>query len=138
MCYANTTSEKRSGYRVIKQYDGSSTCNLLKVLVTSIYGHDELLDYLSDYRTQDKMHGVHYYPSGALCWFESNQYGDPIGAVYYVRKVPDIKYLEIPRRQRGLKRLLKQQNIKPSLKERLIKERPDTEQWHYKKPRLSQ
>jgi len=106
--------------------------------VTSIYGHDDMLDYLSDYRTQDKMRGVHYYPSGALCWFETNQYGDPTGSVYYVRKIPDKKLLEIPRRQRDFRKLLKQQKKKYCVKDNLIKENVDTEQWTYEKPRFHQ
>ena len=91
---------------MVKQFDGQPKMNLQKVLVTSIYGHDDMLDYLSDYRTQDKFRGVHYYPSGALCWFETNQYGDPTGTIYYARKIPDMKLLEIPRRRRGFAALL--------------------------------
>ena len=102
-----------------------------------MYGHDDLLDYLSDFRTQDKMGGVHYYPSGALCWFETNQYGDPTGAVYYVRKIPDMELLDIPRRQRGFRKLLQQQNKKLSVKEKFVKERADTEEWNFPKLRLN-
>lgn len=120
----------------MKQFDGNTRFNLPKVLVTSIYGHDDMLDYLSDYRTQDKMGGVHYYPSGALCWFETNQYGEPLGPVYYMRKIPDMKLLEIPRRQRGYKKLLKQQKRTISTKEKLIKENADTEMRPTVKPRF--
>lgn len=95
-----------------------------------------MLDYLSDYRTQDKMRGVHYYPSGALCWFECNQYGDPTGSVYYARKIPDMKLLDIPRRKRGYKRLLAQQNRKITYKEKWIKEQNDYEQITDKKPQF--
>ena len=112
--------------------------NLPKVLVTSIYGHDDMLDYLSDYRTQDKLRGVHYYPKGALCWFETNQYGDPTGSVYLARMIPDIKQWNIPKRQRGYRRLLKQQNKKHNLREKLTKERADTESIAVVKPILSQ
>lgn len=135
---ANTTSEKRSGWRVVKQFDGNTKFNLPKVLVTSIYGHEDMLDYLSDYRTQDKLKGVHYYPKGALCWFETNQYGDPTGSVYFARRVPDMKYLEIPRRQRGYKRLLQQQNKRKNYKEILSRERNDIEIIDTVKPRLRQ
>ena len=93
-----------------------------------------MLDYLSDYRTQDKMHGVHYYPSGALCWFETNQYGDPTGTVYYVRKIPDMELLEKPFMQRGLKKL-KQKKIY-NVKDSLIRTRPDMEVLPTKKPRF--
>ena len=123
---------------MVKQFGGKSKFNLPKVLVTSIYGHEDMIDYLSDYRTQDKMRGVHYYPSGALCWFETNQYGDPLGPVYYVRKIPDMKLLDLPKGQRGYKRLLKRQKAKPKLKDLITKERSDTVQWEYKKPRYYQ
>ena len=138
LCFAQTTSDKRSGYRVVKQFDGKPKFNLPKVLVTSIYGHEDMLDYLSDYRTQDKMHGVHYYPSGALCWFECNHYGDPTGSVYYARKIPDMKLLEIPRRRRGFAALLNKQKKAISLKEKLIKEKSDVEKIVAVKPRFHQ
>ena len=134
MCYAQTTSDKRSGFRVIKQFEGTYKFNLQKVLVTSIFGHDDLLDYLSDYRTQDKYKGVHYHPSGALCWFACNQYGDPTGMVYYARKIPDMKLLEIPRRKRGFRKLL--QKTKYLVKDNFIRENVDTEVWPTVKPRL--
>jgi hypothetical protein len=135
---SNTSSNKRSGWRVVKQFSGNAKFNLPKVLVTSIYGHEDMLDYLSDYRTQDKMRGVHYYPKGALCWFETNQYGDPTGSVYIARMIPDENQWKIPKRQRGLKRLLNQQNRKYSLKEKLTRERADTEIITVVKPKLSQ
>lgn len=47
-----------------------------------------------------------------------------------------MKLLEIPRRQRGFKKLLQQQKKKYNIKEILSKEKVDTEQWEYKKPRL--
>ena len=112
---------------MIKQFGGTSPFNLPKVLVTSIYGHDDMLDYLSDYRTQDKMRGVHYYPKGALCWFETNQYGDPIGSLYIARMIPDMEYLSLPKKQRGYQQLLKKYNRKLSIKELFTRELPDTE-----------
>ena len=80
------------------------------------------------------MRGVHYYPSGALCWFETNQYGDPTGSVYYIKKVPDMELLKIPQRQRGYKKLMKDKSKKYSMKESLIKDKPDSEVWSYEKP----
>ena len=112
---------------MIKQFGGTSPFNLSKVLVTSIYGHDDMLDYLSDYRTQDKMRGVHYYPKGALCWFETNQYGDPTGSLYIARMIPDMEYLSLPKKQRGYQQLLKRYNRKLSIKELFTRELPDTE-----------
>lgn len=108
-------------------FGGKSIFSLPKVLVTSIYGHEDMLDYLSDYRTQDKFKGKHYYPSGALCWFECNRFGDPTGSVYYVRKVPDMKLLENIWRKCNYKRLLQRQNRKYKLNELFARESVDTE-----------
>jgi len=106
------------------------------VLVTSIYGHEDMIDYLSDYRTQDKMHGKHYYPVGALCWFETNQYGDPTGSVYYIKRIPDMSLLDLPSKERGLKKLMREKQKKLSLKEKWCRERVDTTQLEYEKPRF--
>ena len=95
-----------------------------------------MLDYLSDYRTQDKMRGVHYYPKGALCWFETNQYGDPTGSVYFVRQIPDMKLLETPKNERGYRRLIRNQNKKEQLKNLFAKEKPDTDSIAVVKPKL--
>jgi len=129
LCSSVTTSDKRSGWRVVKQFDGKSHFNLPKVMVTSIYGHDDMLDYLALYRTQDTFKGIHYYPSGALCWFESNQYGEPIGSVYYARKIPDNKLLALPKEQRGYSKLKKQKSEQKKIKDLFAKERPDTIQF---------
>lgn len=88
LCHALTTSSKRTGLRVIKNLDGKPSKNLPKVLVTEPNGHDDLLDFLSVYQTQDGLRGKHYHPEGALCWYACNQYGDPTGEVIYARKVP--------------------------------------------------
>ena len=95
-----------------------------------------MLDYLSDYRTQDKMHGVHYHPKGALCWFETNQYGDPMGSLYIARMIPDKKIMELPKKQRGYQQLMKKYNRKLSLKELLSREPQDTETLAVVKPIL--
>ena len=84
-----------------------------------------MLDYLSDYRTQDKLRGVHYYPSGALCWFECNQYGDPTGSVYYARRIPDMNLLNMPKKERGYQKLIAQQKKKLKLNEVFAKEKSD-------------
>ena len=63
--------------------------NLPKAMVTSIYGHEDMIDYMSTYRTQDKMKGKHYIPRGGLFWFTCNQYGDLTGSCYFIKSVPD-------------------------------------------------
>lgn len=121
---------------MIKQFDGTSVFNLRKVLVTSIHGHNDMLDYLSDYRTQDKMRGIHYYPKGALCWFETNQYGDPIGSLYIARMIPDQNLMNRPKKERGYQQLMKKYNRPLSLKELFIRKLPDTETLAVVKPIL--
>ena len=95
-----------------------------------------MLDYFSDFRTQDKCHGAHYYPRGALCWFETNQYGEPIGSVYFARKIPDMKMLELPMAKRGFRRLKAQRELKKNFKYVLLKEQYDTEKKETVKPKL--
>ena len=92
-----------------------------------MYGHDDLLDYFSDFRTQDKMHGTHYYPRGALCWFETDQYGDLLGSVYFARRIPVMEMLELPMTQRGLRQLKRLRLDGKTLKEIWTKQNKDTE-----------
>ena len=93
LCKANTTSKNRTGYRVAKLWDGTPSHSWAKVLVTEPYGHDDLLNFLSVYQTQDTFKGKHYFPSGYLCWYRCNKYGDPSGEVIVVRKVPYTYYI---------------------------------------------
>ena len=103
-----------------------------------MYGHDDMINYLSDYRTQDRFKGKHYYPSGALCWFETNQHGDPTGSVYYIKKVPDMELLEKPRRQRGFKKLIEDNRKEFTLKEKLTRAQQDMEIREFVKPKMHQ
>ena len=88
LCRAWTSSGSRTGLRVIKQLDGKPSKNLPKILVTEPKGHDDLLNFLSVYQTQDHFKGTHYHPEGALCWYSCNQYGEPTGEVVFAREVP--------------------------------------------------
>lgn len=88
LCRARTTSTARTGLRVVKQLDGNPTSSLPKVLVTETTGHEDLLNFLSVYQTQDGFKGVHYHPEGMLCWYSCNRYGEPIGGIVLDRKVP--------------------------------------------------
>ena len=101
-----------------------------------MHGHEDMINYFSDYRTQDKMHGIHYYPKGALCWFETNQYGDPIGSVYLIKLIPDMKLLETPKNERGYRRLIKDKIKKEQLKTLFSGEKTDTETLTVVKPKL--
>lgn len=88
LCRARTTSTARTGYRVVKQFDGNPTSSLPKILVTETTGHEDLLNFLSVYQTQDEFKGVHYHPEGMLCWYSCNRYGEPTGKIVLDRKVP--------------------------------------------------
>ena len=77
----------------MKQFDGQKI-NIPKAMVTSVYGHEDMIDYMSTYRTQDKMGGKHYLPEGGLFWFSCNEYGDFTGHVIFIKNVPDEKLLE--------------------------------------------
>lgn len=95
LCQSKGTSEKRSGWRVIKTK--STYVTMPKVLVNNMYGNEAMIDFLSKYRTRDHMHNskyrhektLKYYPKGWLCWFECNKYGVPSGNVLYIKNVPD-------------------------------------------------
>lgn len=121
---------------MIKQFNRKRNDNLSKMLFTSIYGHEDMLDYFSDFRTQDKPHGTHYYPRGALCWFETNQYGDLVGSVYFARKIPDMKMLELPMADRGYRHFKAYHKKQKVFKNLLLKERYDTEIKETVKPKL--
>lgn len=122
---------------MIKQYNNTRAFSLRKVLVTSIYGHEDMIDYLSIYRTQDKFKGEKFYVKGALCWFETDQYGDPIGSVYFIKRIPDQEILKT-RYKRNLKTFTDKLEKKPTLKENWIRRRADTELWTYEKKRFAQ
>ena len=72
----------------MKYYGGVPTSNLPKVLVTDPRKHQDLVNYMSVYQTQDEFRGKHYHPVGAVCWYECNAYGEPTGNLIYIHKVP--------------------------------------------------
>jgi len=97
LCQSHGTSEKRSGWRVIKQNPDNNLTSMNKVLVKTLTGNNDMVDFLCGYRTRDHMHGdkhykheqtKKYYPKGALCWFECNQYGEPGQFAIFITKVP--------------------------------------------------
>ena len=89
-------SAARTGWRVLKIPEAYESMN--RVLVATPCGHDDMIAFLSHYRTRDHMHDSRrysheatkkYYPKGFLCWFECNQFGDQIGEAIIVKRVPD-------------------------------------------------
>lgn len=135
LCKAYVSSNSRTGYRVAKQLDGNPSNKLPRVLVTETTGHDDLLNFLSVYQTQDNRTKVHYHPVGALCWYACNKYGEPTGEVVFARKVP-IKGLMW---NFGLKRKFRTEamNRKKEFKEAFA-ENDSYEEYKTVKPRLYQ
>lgn len=72
----------------MKYYGGEPTSQIPKVLVTDPSKHEDLVNYMSVYQTQDSFKGKHYHPEGAVCWYECNAYGEPTGSLIYVHRVP--------------------------------------------------
>ena len=99
-------------------------------------GHEDMLDYLADYCTQDKMYGRHYYPVGALCWFETNAYGEPTGSVYYIRKNPVYLLRDRHNSQTAFKRLKAFRNRTYEANEILARSGPGYEVIPTVKPKL--
>ena len=120
LCRAYTTSAKRSGYRIIKIFDGVQQRNIPRLLFTEIYGHEDLINFMSSYQCQDE-NGKHYHPRGYLCWYECNKYGEPTGKVIPIKKVPEYIWI-YAFSERGFQRLKKERKKKMKLKEILSKE----------------
>jgi hypothetical protein len=71
--------------------------NMSKVLVTSLIGNEDMIDFLCSYRTRDHMHNSKhfshektkkYYPHGGLFWFVCDKNGNPAGPALFIMKVP--------------------------------------------------
>ena len=97
LCQSHGESQARSGWRVIKQTGKNNFSGMNKVLVKTLSGNEDMINFLLSYRTRDHMHGdkyyTHeetkkYYPKGALFWFACNQYGEPAGYAILITRVP--------------------------------------------------
>ena len=115
LCKSWTTSERRSGWRIIRQVDGVPTSNLPRVLVTEILGHEEMIQFMSSYQKMDE-NGKHFHPKGALCWYSCNKYGDPLGDVIFIKKVPEWRWI-YDFANRGFQQLKRTLSAKPKLNE---------------------
>lgn len=120
LCRSRTTSESRSGWRIIKQLDGIPSFNLPRVLVTETTGHDDMVGFMSSYQTQDKK-GKHYHPYGYLCWYECDRYGDPTGTVQPIKKVPEYVWI-YNFSDKGFQKLKRDRQKKKTIKEVLSAE----------------
>lgn len=97
LCKSQGTSPNRSGWRV-SNMTIKDTVSYPKLLVDSVNGREEMIEFLSAYRTRDHVHNdpkyTHeetkkYYPKGALFWFECDKYGDIEGPALFVKRVPE-------------------------------------------------
>ena len=74
-----------------------------------------MIQFMSSYQKMDSKTNKHFHPYGALCWFSCNQYGDPTGNVYFIKKVPEFRWIfDFSNRgfQQLKKTLAKQQELK--------------------------
>lgn len=85
LCTSHGTSEARTGFRVYRVNSFSSGTSPPKYIVPEVVGHEDIIDFLSSYRTRDHMHNSKYhteeetkkyYPKGSLFWFECDKNGD--------------------------------------------------------------
>ena len=99
-----------------------------KALVRELEGHEDMIAFLSNFRTRDHMHGARrwkhertkkYYPEGALFWFECDVYGRQNGPAYYIKHVPDPS----ADRDEAFRNLLQERERIPDVKELLLREK---------------
>ena len=120
LCKSYTTSEKRSGYQIVKQLYGTPEKNLPRVIVTEITGHEDIINFMSSYQCQDKK-GKHYHPRGMLCWYSCNSYGETTGTVIPIKRVPEYVWI-FDFKNKGFQRLKREQNVIPPLNEVLTRD----------------
>ena len=121
LCRAYTTSETRSGYRIIKQLDGIPTKRLPRVLVTETTGHEDIINFMSSYQCQDE-NRKHYHPRGMLCWYQCNSYGEPTGVVQPIKRVPEYVWI-YDFQNKGYQRMKREQSYVPPIKEVLTRDK---------------
>ena len=96
LCKANGTKDTRAPWRVVQPENTLGA--MPKVLVTTLVGHEEMIDFLSCYRTRDRMYHAgrrnskktrKYYPEGGLFWFPCDISGFRKGPALFIKRVPD-------------------------------------------------
>ena len=92
LCKSYTTSEKRSGYKIVKIQDGIQLKSNPRLLFTETIGHEDMINFMSSYQCQDKK-GKHYHPHGHLCWYGCNQYGEMNGYIQPIKRVPEYVWI---------------------------------------------
>lgn len=120
LCKTYTTSEKRSGYKIVKIEDGVQLKTNPRLLFTETLGHEDMINFMSSYQCQDKK-GKHYHPKGYLCWYGCNQYGEMNGFVQPIKRVPEYVWI-FDFKNKGFQRLKREQSIIPRLNEVISRE----------------
>ena len=133
LCKQNKQSETRAPWRMVRP-DGAQG-KMPKLLVTSFNGHEDMIDFMSAYRTRDKMYKkgrgkrskamMKYYPKGALFWFPCDIYGIQKDAALFIKRVPDKKHTgntNFFKQDQGFTRLKQAWAYRPSIKEILSHE----------------
>lgn len=96
LCKTKGTAESRAPWRVVQP--DNTLGAMPKVLVTTLTGHEEMIDFLSCYRTRDTMYQTgrrknkkmrKYYPEGGLFWFPCDISGYQTGPALFIKRVPD-------------------------------------------------
>lgn len=96
LCKTSGQSKSRAPWRVVQPDNVLGA--MPKVLVTTLTGHEEMIDFLSAYRTRDKMYQPgrrkskktrKYYPEGGLFWFPCDLSGYQKGPALFIKRVPD-------------------------------------------------
>lgn len=120
LCKSYTTSEKRSGYKIIRIEEGVQLKSNPRILFTETTGHEDMINFMSSYQAQDKKR-KHYHPRGYLCWYGCNQYGEMNGFVQPIKKVPEYVWI-FDFSNKGYQRLKKERAMIPKINEVLAKE----------------
>ena len=120
LCKSYTTSEKRSGYKIVRIEEGIQRLPNPRILFTETTGHDDMINFMSSYQVMDRK-GKHYHPHGYLCWYGCNQYGEMNGFVQPIKKVPEYVWI-FDFGNKGYQRLKKEKAMIPKLNEVIARE----------------
>ena len=120
LCRSYTTSEKRSGYKIVQIEDGVQLHSNPRLLFTETIGHEDMIHFMSSYQRVDR-NGKHYHPHGYLCWYGCNAYGEMNGFIQPIKRVPEYVWI-FDFSNKGYQRLKKERDKKPTIKEVLTQE----------------
>ena len=137
LCKSYTTSEKRSGYTIVKIEEGVQLKTNPRVLFTETTGHEDMINFMSSYQKVDNK-GKHYHPRGYLCWYGCNSYGEMNGYIQPIKRVPEYVWI-YDFSNKGYQRLKREQSVVSKLNEVLAAEpRGSPFEAANVKPKLSQ